>query len=72
MYNRFMSSLSTELSRGVLHAAELRERLDVSPPTLMRMVRDTADVVRFGRGPATRYALRQQWPNLASSRFPLF
>lgn len=67
-----MSSLSTELSRGVLTAAELRERLDVSPPTLMRMVRDAADVVRIGRGPATRYALRQQWPNLDSPRFPLF
>jgi hypothetical protein len=38
----------------------------------MRMVRDTADVVRIGRGPATRYALRQQWLNLDSSRFPLF
>ena len=38
----------------------------------MRMVRDTADVVRIGRGPATRYALRQHWPSLDSSRFPLF
>lgn len=67
-----MSSVSTELSRGVLHAADLRERLDVSPPTLMRMVRDTGDVVRIGRGRATRYALREQWTNLDSSRFPLF
>ena len=67
-----MSSVSTELSRGVLTAAELRERLGVSPPTLMRVVRDTGDVVRIGRGPATRYALRQQWLNLDSSRFPLF
>jgi hypothetical protein len=38
----------------------------------MRMVRSTPDVVRIGRGPATRYALRQQWPTLDSSRFPLF
>ena len=30
------------------------------------------DVVRIGRGRATRYALRQQWPDLDSSRFPLF
>ena len=67
-----MSSLPSELSRGILHAAELRERLAVSPPTLMRMVRATPDVLRFGRGPATRYGLRQQWPNLDSSRFPLF
>ena len=68
-----MPSVSTELSRGVLHAADLRERLDVSPATLMRMVRDAGpDVVRIGRGRATQYALRQQWPNLDSSRFPLF
>ncbi len=39
----------------------------------MRMVRDAgADVVRIGRGRATRYGLRQQWPHLDSSRFPLF
>ena len=67
-----MPSVLTELSRGVLHAAELRDRLDVSPPTLMRMVRTAADVVRIGRGRATRYALRQQWTNLDGSRFPLF
>jgi hypothetical protein len=68
-----MSSVSNELSRGVLHAADLRERLGVSPPTLMRMVRDVGpDVVRIGRGRATQYALRQQWSNLDSSRFPLF
>jgi hypothetical protein len=39
----------------------------------MRMVRDVGpDIVRIGRGRATQYALRQQWPNLDSSRFPLF
>ena len=48
----------TELSRGVLHASELRERLGVSRPTLMRMARDGGpDVIRIGRGPATQYAL---------------
>src|SRR3990170_6037624 len=68
-----MTSASDELSRGVLHAADLRERLGVSPATLMRMVRDVGpDVVRIGRGRATQYALRRQWPNLDSSRFPLF
>jgi hypothetical protein len=73
IYNRFMPSLSTELSRGVLHAADLREQLRVSPATLMRVVRDAGlEVVRIGRGRATQYALRQQWPNLDSSRFPLF
>lgn len=68
-----MPGLSTELSRGVLHAAHLRDRLGVSPATLMRMVRGGGqDVVRIGRGRATHYGLRQQWPNLDSSRFPLF
>lgn len=68
-----MSRVSTELNRGVLHAAELRERLAVSPATLMRMVRDVGpQLVRIGRGRATRYALRQQWPNLDSSRYPMF
>lgn len=67
-----MSRVSDELSRGVLSAAEFRERLGVSPPTLMRLVRDNADVIRIGRGRATRYALRRQWLNLDSSRFPLF
>ena len=74
MYNRFMSGAVLEqLSRGVLHASDLRERLGVSPATLMRLVRDgRADVLRIGRGRATQYGLRQSWPNLDGSRFPLF
>ena len=65
--------VSTVLSRGVLHASDLRERLGVSPATLMRMVRDAGPgVLRIGRGRATQYASRQQWPTLDSSRFPLF
>jgi hypothetical protein len=68
-----MSDLSTELSRGVIPAADLREGLGVSPATLMRLVRNAGqDVVRIGRGRATQYAWRQQWPTLDSSRFPLF
>ena len=68
-----MSSVTEELGRGVMHAADLRDRLAVSPATLMRRVRHAGqDVVRFGRGRATRYALRQPWPHLDTSRFPLF
>lgn len=68
-----MSAVSTELSRGVLHAAELRHRLDVSPATLMRAVREEGtDVIPIGRGRATRYGLRHTWPTLDTSRFPLF
>lgn len=68
-----MPSVVMELSRGVLHASDLRERLGVSPATLMRTVRRAGpDVIRIGRGRATQYALRQEWPNLDSSRFPLF
>ncbi len=74
VYNRFMpSNAVSELHRGVLPAADLRERLGVSPATLMRMVREAGpDILRIGRGRATQYGLRQVWPNLDSSRFPLF
>src|SRR3954471_21057945 len=68
-----MESVRSELGRGVLRAADLRNRLRVSPATLMRMVRDAGpDLLRIGRGRATRYAWREQWPNLDRSRFPMF
>ena len=39
----------------------------------MRGIRDAGpDVLRIGRGRATRYGWRQSWPTLAASRFPLF
>src|SRR2546430_16764810 len=63
----------SELNRGVLPAADLRERLGVSAATLMRMVREAGpEILRIGRGRATQYGLRQTWPNLESSRVPLF
>jgi hypothetical protein len=63
-----MNAVLTELNRGVLHAADLRERLGVSPATLMRALREAGpDVVRIGRGRATRYGLRQSWQNLGAS-----
>jgi hypothetical protein len=44
-----------QLRRGVLGAADLRERLGVSPATLMRWLREVgADVVQIGRARATR------------------
>ncbi len=68
-----MSTVQTELGRGVLHAADLRQRLDVSPATLMRALREAGtDVIPIGRGRATRYGLRQTWPTLDASRFPVF
>lgn len=73
LYNRFMARVTAALSRGTLPAAALRAQLGVSPATLMRMVRDAGpDVLRIGRARATRYALRQAWPGLDGSRFPLF
>lgn len=67
------TDIRTELSRGVLPASALRERLGVSPATLMRMVhRAGPDVLRIGRGRATRYALAQIWPDMDRSRVPLF
>ncbi len=68
-----MNAILTELRRGVLHSADLRQRLGVSPATLMRGLRKAgSDVIRMGRGRATRYGLRQSWPTLDASRFPLF
>ena len=68
-----MSTVSAELSRGVLHAADLRQRLGVSRTTLMRGIQEAGtDVIPIGRGPATRYGLRQTWPTLDTSRFPMF
>lgn len=64
--------VSAELSLGSRDASDLRERLGVSRATLMRMVRTAGpEIVRIGRGPATRYALRQAWASLEGSRFPL-
>src|SRR5262245_37842562 len=66
-----MGAILEELSRGVLPAADLRQRLGVSPATLMRTVRDAGpDVIPLGRGRATPYGLRHSWPSLAS-RFPV-
>src|SRR5260370_37117803 len=63
----------SELNLGVLPAADVRDRLGVSPATFMRMVREAGpEILRIGRGRATQYGLRQVWPNLDSSRFPLF
>lgn len=68
-----VGAILVELNRGAVHAAELRVRLGVSPATLMRTVRGAGpNVVRIGRGRATRYGLRQTWPALESSRLPLF
>jgi hypothetical protein len=68
-----MNDIAVELRFGALSAADLRERLAVSPATLMRMVRAAGpSVVRIGRGRATEYAWRESWPTLDSSRFPLF
>jgi len=74
VYNHFMTNdVRTELSRGALSAADLRERLDASPATLMRMVREAGpQILRIGRGRATQYGLREVWQNLDSSRFPMF
>jgi hypothetical protein len=68
-----MATVETELSRGVLHAAELRQRLGVAPTTLMRGIQEAGpDVVPIGRGRATRYGMRQTWPALDTFRFPMF
>jgi hypothetical protein len=45
------TDIASELRRGVLPAADLRERLGVSPATLMRQVREAGpEILRIGRG----------------------
>ena len=67
------SGIIAELYRGALSASALRKRLGVSAATLMRMVNagGAEMILRIGRARATQYALREAWPNLAGSRFPL-
>ena len=74
LYNHFiMSAVSDQINRGVLSSAELRQRMGVSPATMMRALRQSGpDVVRIGRGRAIRYGLRQSWPSLETTRFPMF
>lgn len=68
-----MNPVESELSGGVLAARDLRDRLGVSPATLMRTVQAMrSNVLRIGRGRATRYGFRQSWPNLETTRFPIF
>ncbi len=68
-----MNPVESELGGGVLTARGLRDRLGVSPATLMRVVRATGSgVLRIGRGRATQYGFRQTWPNLETTRFPVF
>ena len=73
-YNRFMDiRIRSALHRGVLPAGDLRNRMGVSAPTLMRMVRGAGpDILRIGRARATQYGLRETWPGLDGARFPLF
>jgi hypothetical protein len=53
-------------------AGALRERLGVSPATLMRAVRAAGPkLLRLGRARASSYALAGAWPNLPTSRFPI-
>lgn len=68
-----MNPVESELGGGVLAARDLRDRLGVSPATLMRTVQAMrSSVLRIGRGRATRYGFRQSWPNLETTRFPIF
>jgi hypothetical protein len=68
-----MDTVIGVLGGGVLDAADLRRRLGVSAPTMMRAVRQAGPrVVRIGRARATRYGLRALWPGLDVSRFPVF
>lgn len=60
------------LSQGVLSASELAMRLQVSQPTISRLLQELGpDVVRLGAGRATRYALRREIEP-GQSKWPLY
>ena len=67
-----MSPIGDRLRFGVLRANELIEALGVSPATLSRRLRENSrDILRLGRGRATRYGLIQPWAGISTARFPL-
>jgi hypothetical protein len=60
------------LTRGAARAPDLQRALGVSQPTLSRAMGQLGDrVIRMGRGPGTRYALRHQLSEVGSS-WPVF
>jgi hypothetical protein len=67
--------LQNLLRQGSLPAAQVMRALDISKPTLSRLVRRSPGVLRVGRTRATRYALEHeirtfgaQWPLFRISR----
>ena len=59
------------LLRGVTSAADLREALQVSRPTLSRLVAGERSLLRLGRARATRYALARGIAGLPA-RLPVY
>lgn len=68
-----MDSGLEALNQGVLAAADLRNRLRISPATLMRLIHQAGpSVVRIGRGRASRYGRVEHWQGSSASQFPIF
>jgi len=56
---------------GSVSASELSRRMGVSQPTFSRIASEMPDLLRFGVGRRTQYALRRELRNLGSS-WPLY
>jgi HipA-like C-terminal domain len=64
--------VQTSLARGLASSAELQRELNVSQPTLSRVMAQLGDqVVRIGGGRSTRYGLRRELAQIGSS-WPVF
>ncbi len=65
-----MAGLQSLLLAGPKSAAELLSRLDFSQATLSRQLRQQPQIVRWGKGRATRYAMLR--PVRGETRFALY
>lgn len=66
-----LQELLRALSEGPRQAGALRARLGLSPATLGRVVAETGEVLRFGRGRATAYARIRTIPGTDRRHFPV-
>lgn len=68
-----MVKVRPELLKGPLPAGELLASLGVSRTALSNAYeRESASVLRFGRGPGTTYAARERYQGLDTDEFPVF
>lgn len=68
-----MIQIRPRLLNGPVPAGELVKSLGVSRAALSKAYeRESAGVLRFGRGPGSTYAARERFPGLDTDEFPVF